>query len=269
MPNGPFKDAVVVVEGTNDVRAVTAAVRPLGGTMILKGSYNNKMGHYNVPSEVMALVAAAVEKAPPGGAVIVLTDSDTAGRQLRSRIVQDVPGCLHAFIGAHESSAAEETRYHRAGNVGVEHARPDVIRRALAAARPSSSSGGQAGITRDVFQREQLAEWGLCGPMGESAPDPKWKRFGGVAARRRLIGEYLGVGDCDAKQLIRQMNLFFTEEEVAAAVASLPKEGEAIPAKMTDGGSDKDTFVDTRKSAEPAFDMYAYVKPGQAPPGFK
>ena len=89
MPTGPFRDTVVVVEGTNDVRAVTAAVRPLGGTMILKGSYNNKLGHYNVPSEVMVLVAAAVEKAPPGGSVIVLTDSDTAGRQLRSRQVHN------------------------------------------------------------------------------------------------------------------------------------------------------------------------------------
>ena len=34
------------------------------------------------------------------------------------RIVQYVPGCLHAFIGTHESSAAQDTRNHQVGNVG-------------------------------------------------------------------------------------------------------------------------------------------------------
>ena len=50
------------------------------------------------------------------------------------------------------------------------------------------------------------------------------------------------MGDCDAKQMLRQLNMFFTEEEVAAAVASLPLENQPMPAKMTDGGSDKPEF---------------------------
>lgn len=78
----PSIDAVIVVEGANDVRAVTAAVNPSGGTMILKGSYNAKMGHYNVPGDVARAVSAA---AAEHSRIIVLTDSDTAGRQLRSR----------------------------------------------------------------------------------------------------------------------------------------------------------------------------------------
>ena len=73
--------------------------------------------------------------------------------------------------------------------------------------------GGSAGISREAFVREDLERWGLCGPLGESAPDARWRAFGGVAARRRLVGEYLGVGDCDAKQLLRQMNLFFSTDE--------------------------------------------------------
>ena len=73
--------------------------------------------------------------------------------------------------------------------------------------------GGSAGISREAFVREDLQRWGLCGPLGESAPDARWSAFGGVAARRRLVGEYLGVGDCDAKQLLRQMNLFFSTDE--------------------------------------------------------
>ena len=84
-------------------------------------------------------VAAAKEHPHPR--VIVLTDSDTAGRQLRSRLVQDAPGALHAFLGTHDSSAAGESRWHKAGNVGVEHAAPEAIRRALDAARPAASLG--------------------------------------------------------------------------------------------------------------------------------
>jgi hypothetical protein len=60
------------------------------------------------------------------------------------------------------------------------------------------------------------------------------------------------------------MNLFFSESEVDAAVASLPKDGEAVPAKLTDGGSDKGTGA----AKEPDFDLFAYVAPGEAPPGF-
>ena len=87
---------------------------------------------------------------------------------------------------------------------------------------PSLRSGGSAGISREVFVREDLQRWGLCGPLGESAPDARWKSFGGVAARRRLVGEYLGVGDCDAKQLLRQMNLFFSADEARRICASFP-----------------------------------------------
>jgi hypothetical protein len=99
--------------------------------------------------------------------------------------------------------------------------------------------------------------------MGASTnrTDPKWLKFGGVSSRRRLVGEYLGVGDCDAKQLLRQLNLFFEPEEVEAAVASLPEEGAAIPRKMTDGGCRSD-------DGDGDIDIFAYVPPGQAPPGF-
>ena len=178
----------------------------------------------------------------------------------------EVPRALHAFIGVHESSASVDTEHHRAGNVGVEHAAPGTIRRALRLARRAASAGGSTGVSRAEFARSDLEAWGLCGPLGESAPDERWRAFGGVAARRRLVGEYLGVGDCDAKQLLRQMNLFFAREEVDAAIAALPREGEKVPAKMTDGGSDRGK---REEDEEPEFDIYAYVAPGEAPPGFR
>jgi ribonuclease M5 len=257
-------DALIVVEGSNDQRAVERAVAPRRGCWILKGSYDAAAGHYDVPDVVIAKLAAA---ANDGVRVVVLTDSDVAGRQMRGVVVREVPSALHAFLGTHLSSAKTDTATHKAGNVGVEHASVEDIRTAVAQARPAASAGGSAGVSRREFDRADLEKWGLCGPP-VGAPDPKWSAFGGVTERRRLVGEYLGVGDCDAKQLVRQLNLFFTREEANAAIEALPKEGQAMPEKMTDGGADrKGTAVN--EDDEEDFDLYTYYPPGVAPPGFE
>ena len=257
-------DALIVVEGSNDQRAVERAVAPRRGCWILKGSYDAAAGHYDVPDVVIAKLAAA---ANDGVRVVVLTDSDVAGRQMRGVVVREVPSALHAFLGTHLSSAKTDTATHKAGNVGVEHASVEDIRTAVAQARPAASAGGSAGVSRREFDRDDLEKWGLCGPP-VGAPDPKWSAFGGVIERRRLVGEYLGVGDCDAKQLVRQLNLFFTREEANAAIEALPKEGQAMPEKMTDGGADrKGTAVNG--DDEEDFDLYTYYPPGVAPPGFE
>ena len=257
-------DALIVVEGSNDQRAVERAVAPRRGCRILKGSYDAAAGHYDVPDVVIAKLAAA---ANDGARVVVLTDSDVAGRQMRGVVVREVPSALHAFLGTHLSSAKTDTATHKAGNVGVEHASVKDIRTAVAQARPAASAGGSAGVSRREFDRADLEKWGLCGPP-VGAPDPKWSAFGGVTERRRLVGEYLGVGDCDAKQLVRQLNLFFTREEADAAIEALPKEGQAMPEKMTDGGADrKGTAVNGDDGED--FDLYAYYPPGVASPGFE
>jgi hypothetical protein len=186
---------------------------------------------------------------------------------MRGVVVREVPSALHAFLGTHLSSAKTDTATHKAGNVGVEHASIEDIRTAVAQARPAASAGGSAGVSRREFDRADLEKWGLCGPP-VGAPDPKWSAFGGVTERRRLVGEYLGVGDCDAKQLVRQLNLFFTREEADAAIEAVPKEGQAMPEKMTDGGADrKGTAVNGDDGED--FDLYTYYPPGVAPPGFE
>jgi Domain of unknown function (DUF4093) len=50
-------------------------------------------------------------------------------------------------------------RRHQAGNLGVEHAAPDAVQRALAAARLSQPE-------RKEFDREDLVALGLFTPMG-------------------------------------------------------------------------------------------------------
>lgn len=41
-----------------------------------------------------------------------------------------------------------------------------------------------------------------------------------MTARRQLVCSYLGLGDCDGKQLLKQLNLYgFTEKELSEAMS--------------------------------------------------
>jgi hypothetical protein len=41
-----------------------------------------------------------------------------------------------------------------------------------------------------------------------------------VTARRQLVCRYLGLGDCDGKQLLKQLNFYgFTEAELSEAIS--------------------------------------------------
>ena len=153
--------------------------------------------------------------------IVVLFDCDTAGRQLRNAFLTRFPQ-RRRLHGRVRELGEEDGTWHARGNVGVEHGEGEDIARAIARAR-------RADPERRAFTRADLVEWGLVAD-GASATDV-WAAFGGVVARRRLVGERLGVGDCDGRQLLRQLNLFFTEDEVRRAL-------EALGARRTDSAQD-------------------------------
>ena len=138
--------------------------------------------------------------------------------------------------------------------MGVEHAAPQAIRAALAAPRRSDPAR-QAFSREDLMAAGLVAElharasgedrrrlegagcfWrpaGSCGaaqhasssaaqaPVRAAAPFPTHASLqgGSVTARRFLVGAFLGLGDCDGKQLLRQLNRYcFTHQELAAAL---------------------------------------------------
>ena len=261
---------VVVVEGGADVRAVRGkAGADHASAKVLavrhKGAFKRPQnGEMDVKRERLdEIERLSVKYDAP---IVVLFDCDTAGRQLRNAFLRRFPDALHAFIGTRASSAKEDGKWHAVGNVGVEHAEGDDITHAIESAR-------RADPDRRVFTRTELVDWGLVADES-SGDDSAWREYGGVVNRRRLVGEYLGVGDCDGRQLLRQMNLYFTEDEVRAALDSLPGRGEAVPEKMTDGRADrrrrKSSGVDADDDfAALGFDPMAYIPPGQAPPGFE
>ena len=257
---------VVVVEGGADVRAVRnkagfTSERAKVVAVRHRGAFRRRPnGEMEVKRERMdEIEELSVKYDAP---IVVLFDCDTAGRQLRNAFLRRFPDAAHAFMGTRVSSAKEDGKWHARGNVGVEHGEGEDIARAIADAR-------RADRDRAVFTREALAEWGLVADADADAD--VWADFGGVVQRRRLVGEYLGVGDCDGRQLLRQMNLFFTEDEAREAIEALPKRGEPVPPKMTDGRADRARAGarDLDDFTALGFDPTAYVPPGRAPRGFE
>ncbi|CAM4457478.1 ribonuclease M5 [Paenibacillus phoenicis] len=131
--------------------------------------------------------------------VIIFTDPDHAGERIRKIVAARVPGCKHAFLPEVEAT--------KKGDIGVEKASPEAIRTALSRVR-SEAPGVEAAITW-----EDLINAGLI-------VHPQ------AAARRKALGELLGIGYCNGKQLYKRLTVFrISREEFAAALAELESKG--------------------------------------------
>ncbi|MFD3261959.1 ribonuclease M5 [Paenibacillus lentus] len=179
---------VIVVEGRDDTVAVKRAVE--ADTIETGGSAVNEA--------VLRKIALAQERR----GVIILTDPDHAGERIRKIVAGRVPGCKHAFL--READAT------RRGDIGVENASPEVIREALGRVHTETVS---AANDDKLIDWEDLIEAGLI-------VHPQ------AAARRRVIGELLGIGYCNGKQLYKRLTVFrISREEFAAALAQLEDKG--------------------------------------------
>ena len=177
---------IVVVEGVHDAVAVARAVR---AEVVVTGGF--------------ALGPDAVARIRRGArvrGVVVLTDPDSAGEQIRRRVDALVPDCRHAWIAREHCTSGR-------GRVGVEYAGPEAIRAALAGARSARRPEGPAG---DTFTVADLLRHGLAdGP--------------GALARRAAVGRALGLGYGNGRQLLRRLNAYaVTRGEFDAAVALAP-----------------------------------------------
>jgi ribonuclease M5 len=178
---------IIVVEGKDDTVAVQRAVK--AETIETGGSAIN--------NEIFRQIALAQERR----GVIILTDPDHAGERLRRLITERVPGCKHAFI------SREEADYK--GDIGVENASPETIRRALEQVK--SEMTGQA----PQIEVKDLLEAGLL-----SGPDS--------SQRRMALGKLLGIGYANGKQFYKRCTMFqITREEFLRAVEQLKQEGDS------------------------------------------
>ena len=186
---------VIVVEGRDDTNAIRRAVE--AETIETHG--------FGITEDTWQLLAKAYEEK----GLIVFTDPDTAGEQIRRLILERFPDAQEAFL---DQSQAEKD-----GDIGIENASPEAIRQALAKAHGPAggtvpteacgTAGGEAFTTADLFN------WGLDGVAG-------------AAKRRRELGQRLGIGKATAKTFLQRLNRFgISREEIEGALTELEEPG--------------------------------------------
>ncbi len=156
---------VIVVEGKDDTRAIGEAVEAL--TIETSG--------YGINRDLWK----QLERAEKEQGLIIFTDPDYMGEQIRKRLKARFPKAKHAYIDREEGMKKE--------NVGVEHATPESILRALERAKVEENPG------REAFSMEDLKAARLTGQEG-------------AGGRRREIGKILGIGYSNGKGLLKKLN---------------------------------------------------------------
>ncbi|MGL4672595.1 ribonuclease M5 [Cetobacterium sp.] len=176
---------VIVVEGRDDISAVKAAVdaeiiqtngfaiRKKGNIEKLRVAYENK-------------------------GIIVLTDPDFVGEELRKYISKFFPNVKQAYISRKEGS--------KDGDVGVENANPEAIIKALENAKCEVVQNTEAIFTMDI-----LMEHNLSGSL-ESKD------------LREKLGTELRIGYSNTKQMLSKLNRYgITMEQFLTAIGKIEK----------------------------------------------
>ncbi|MBQ2228076.1 MAG: ribonuclease M5 [Firmicutes bacterium] len=181
----------VVVEGRDDeaavLRAVDAAVISTHG--------------WGLPEGNVERIRAAYERT----GIIILTDPDFAGENIRRRLSEQFPDAKHAYLARPEASKRQGERV---VDIGVENAAPEAIQAALLAARAQVQT---APCAETVTQADLIA-LGLAGGSGSTQ-------------LREALGKELGIGSCNAKAFARRLAAFgIPREEFLAAWRRISQE---------------------------------------------
>ena len=169
---------IIVVEGRDDIVAVKNAVE---AEVIATGGFG-----YN--EEFIENLKVVAEKR----GIIILTDPDHAGEQIRRNLSKKIENCKHAFL--------PQKKALKKGDIGVENANKKDIIEAINKARPIITK------KREEFTKDDLIELGLIG-----GPNSQIKR--------EQAGDILGIGYANTKQFLNRLNNFgITREEFVKAL---------------------------------------------------
>lgn len=178
---------VIVVEGKDDTKQIQRAVD--ADTFETNGS---------------ALSLADIEqlkKLQQRRGLIIFTDPDFNGERLRKMISQAIPGVKHAFI---QRKQGVPTEAH--GSLGVEHASQRVIREALSNLYTEEETG------EPLFTRHDMVDGNLVG-----GPTSRY--------RRERLGQLLGIGYGNGKQMLKRLNVFrVSRQQFQEAIEQLNRE---------------------------------------------
>lgn len=156
---------VLIVEGKSDTAAVLRAVE---ADCITTGGF-----HFT--RRTLENIAAAYKRR----GIIILTDPDSAGENIRAYLSKRFPNAKHAYIPRDEATANDD--------VGVEQASPESIRRALSKVRTLELN------PREEFTAAEMVALKLAGGDDSSR-------------LRDKVGAALGIGYGNVKTFVRRLN---------------------------------------------------------------
>jgi len=164
---------LIVVEGKNDAHAVRLA---MGEVDIIWTE------GYGLTKKKLDYIAEMANRQ----GVIVFTDPDTVGEQIRNRIRAQVPQVKHVYLTRKAAT--------KLGDIGVENAELNEIRHAFVHIQQEQD------ILVGNFTMQDLFLEGLVGSSG-------------ACEYRLALGRKLGLGDTNAKQFLHRLNRFGISRE--------------------------------------------------------
>lgn len=177
---------VIVVEGKDDTKQILKAV--------------NADTYETNGSALSAVDIDRLKKLQKTRGLIVFTDPDFNGERIRKMISTAIPGVKHAFI--RRDQGVPEFK----GSLGVEHTTPEVIRGAL------EKLYTQGTLEDAEITSTDLKAAGLTGKQNS--------RY-----RRERLGQILGIGYGNGKQLLKRLNMFqIRRQDFEDAVHQLDQE---------------------------------------------
>jgi ribonuclease M5 len=253
--NGAGLDILVVVEGVNDAKVVRRAldISQAKAVFAIKDPFFDKRSNtWKIQPDIVKKVAADAGWVDDDSSnsnnsnrceIVILTDPDVAGRHMRANFIKYLPDAKHAFVSRYRARCKKKTKWHDVTDCGVEFATDGMIRQAIKNARKPNNN--------------KENEW-----MMMSDIEAKGLKGLGASRIRHVLGNVLGIGECDARQIHRQLNMWFTRDEFHEAM-------EVSKDLISSGVADEIDFHTTATSDDFGFDPNAYIAPGKAPLGFE
>lgn len=192
MKQGKIKiEEIIVVEGRDDTAAINRAVT--AQTIETHGfGMNEEMWRQ-------------IDRAYKSCGIVLFTDPDRAGENIRRKIKERYPLCKEAFLPRREAV--------KKGDLGIENAAPEAIVEALLKTRSTKSAGLPDEDAEEKGERLfTVRDMDLNGLSSGK----------GSRKKREKIGEMLGIGYGNAKTFLSKLNGYgVTREEFYGAVQSI------------------------------------------------
>lgn len=208
-----IKEAVIV-EGRDDTINLSRAVDCL--TIETHG--------FGIKDETVELI----EKAYREIGIIIFTDPDYSGEEIRRKLSEKFPSALHAYISRDDAL--------KKGDIGIENASPEAIRHAIIKARRGvfgsekdslvSKKGGSVS-EKDSFGSEKDNSGSSCDSNSfvftlETVENAGLSGKEDSKKRREMLGSILGIGYSNVKSFLNKLNRFgISKEEFDEALSTI------------------------------------------------